>query len=441
MMTQKERLDTAQWALKQAKKAGAQEGAVRISASREVSVEIREGRIDKLQESQSRGLTLELFVDGRYSAHSTSKLDKAALSSFVLNAVALTRHLTEDPFRRLPEKELTQLEAAPDLQILDPSYDRVDSTRRIETARAAEAAAKACEGPIISVTAGYSDTREERTTLNSAGFLGEHASTYFSLSAEATVKDGDRGRPEAYSAATTRFLGELPPAEKIGRESVERALQRIGQAKLPSGPYDLVIENRVASRMLSALLRPLSAQSLQQKNSFLEGKLGQAIAGRKLTIIDDPFLPKGLSSRHHDGEGIASRRRTLVEEGVLKAYLLDNYYSRKLKLQPTGGQFSNLLLPGGSGSLEELLATLGGGVLITGFNGGNSNNATGDFSFGISGMLVEKGKLVKPLNEMNLTGNLLDFWGRLEAMAGDPYAYGSWRTPSLLFRGTQLSGS
>jgi len=194
-------------------------------------------------------------------------------------------------------------------------------------------------------------------------------------------------------------------------------------------------------RILRALLGPISAQALQQKNSFLDGKLEQAIAGQGLTIVDDPLLLRGLASRHHDGEGIASHRRTLVEKGVLKTYLLDNYYSRKLKLKPTGGQFSNLLLEGGSGSQQDLLAAMGRGMLITSFNGGNSNSATGDFSLGVSGMLVESGHVVKPVNEMNLTGNLLEFWARLEAMAADPYPYSSWRTPSLLFRGTQLSGS
>jgi len=441
MMTQKQRLDTAQWVMAQARKAGAQGSAVNLSSYREVEVEIREGRIDKLQESVSRNLDLRLFVDGRYSSHSTSKLDKAALTSFIHNAVDLTRFLTEDPFRRLPEKELSQLEHATDLQILDPAYHQLDSTRRIETARAAEAAARSHSGPILSISSNCSDTLEERTSLNSAGFHGEHAATYFSLSCETTVKDGDKGRPEGSSYASTRFLGALPAPEQLGKESVERALQRIGQGKQPSGAYDLVIENRVASRMLRALLAPMSAQALQQKNSFLDGKLEQAIAGRGLTIVDDPLLPRGLASRHHDGEGIASRRRTLVEKGILKAYLLDNYYSRKLKLKPTGGQFSNLLLEGGSGSLQNLLAAMGRGVLITSFNGGNSNSATGDFSLGVSGMLVESGQVVRPVNEMNLTGNLLEFWARLEAMAADPYPYSSWRLPSMLFRGTQLSGS
>lgn len=441
MMKAKERLETAEKVIQEAKRLGAQACAVRLSAYRDVDVQIRQGKLEELQDSQGRSLVLDLYVDGRYSSHSTSRLDTPSLKPFVQNAVALTRYLSPDEFRRLPEPELTQTPEGVDLQLVDPAHSGLETPHRIELARRAEQAALAEKAPIISVTSSFSDSSLERTLLHSTGLHREQASTWHSLSAATTIKDGERGRPEAYSQAGVRHLKALPEPEIIGREATRRARERAGQGKLPSGAYDLVVENRVASRLLSALLSPMSARSLQQKNSFLEGKLEQAIASKRLTVIDDPLVPKAPGSRLCDGEGLTSRRRVLVQEGLLKTYLMDNYYGRKMGQKPTGGDFSNILLEGGSGSLESLLKTLDRGIFITGFIGGNSNPSTGDFSFGISGFLVEKGGVVRPINEMNLTGNLISFWGHLEALAADPYPYSSWQLPSLLFRGTQLSGA
>jgi PmbA protein len=237
-----------------------------------------------------------------------------------------------------------------------------------------------------------------------------------------------------------RFKDDLPGAEALGQEAAQRALGKIGQDKLESGVYDMLVENRAASRLLGMLSAPLSARAIQQKSSFLDGMIGKQIASEILTVGDDPFLPKGLGSRYFDEEGLAARKRVIIDRGVLREYNVDNYYGRKLGMKPTSGSVGNLVFAGGTESLEELTAGLERGILVTGFIGGNSNPTTGDFSFGIVGQLVENGERVRAVNEMNISGNALEFWKQLAALGNDPYPYSRWRRPSMLFKAVHFSG-
>ena len=293
---------------------------------------------------------------------------------------------------------------------------------------------------IISTTAGYSDTLYETTRVNSNGFSGQIAGTYFSAGAEVTVRDGDSGRPSDWFYATTRYFQDLPTPAELGREAAQRALQKIGQKKIESGSYTMIVENRAGRRLLGMLTRPMNAHSLQQKRSYLDGMLDQRIASDILTLIDDPFMPKGIGSRWFDGEGLAARKRVMIEDGILRQFYIDNYYGHKLQMEPNSGSASNSLFAPGDLSPAEMIAQVEKGIFVNGFIGGNFNSTTGDFSYGIVGMLIEKGKLVKPVNEMNISGNGREFWHKLRAVGNDPYPYSSVRMPALLFEDIQFSG-
>ena len=180
--------------------------------------------------------------------------------------------------------------------------------------------------------------------------------------------------------------------------------------------------------------------NIQQKRSFLADKRGQKIASEVLTVIDDPLLPGGLGSRTFDNDGMAARRRIMIDKGVLNEFFVDWYYSRKLGWEPTTGGPANLLIPPGSRSVAEIMQELGRGIYITGFIGGNSNSTTGDSSIGILGKLFENGVPVQSVAEMNIAGNHLEFWHKLIEAANDPWPYSSWRTPSLVFKEVVVSG-
>ena len=194
------------------------------------------------------------------------------------------------------------------------------------------------------------------------------------------------------------------------------------------------------SRLLSGLSYPLSGSAIQQKQSYLIGKKGEKIGSDLMTITDDPFIVSGRGSRLFDNEGIATEKRAVVEKGVLKTYYIDTYYGKKLDMETTSGSTTNLVFKPGSKDLQGLLDDIDRGILVTGFNGGNNNGATGDFSYGIEGFLVEKGKLVQPVAEMNITGNFKQLWNDLVAVGSDVDPSRSWRLPSLVFDNVDFSG-
>jgi PmbA protein len=203
----------------------------------------------------------------------------------------------------------------------------------------------------------------------------------------------------------------------------------------------MAVENRAAGRMLGMLLGPLSGSSLQQKRSFLDGQLGKAIGSPVLDVRDEPLLPRGLASRTFDGEGLSTKPRAIFEKGTLATYFIDTYYGRKLGRAPTTAAASNVVMSPGDKSLAELLAAMKEGVLVTGFLGGNSNGATGDYSLGIAGYRVRGGQLAEPIGEMNIGGNQADLWKRLVARGNDPWAYSRMRLPTLVFEGVQIAGT
>ncbi|MFZ5979494.1 MAG: TldD/PmbA family protein [Candidatus Zixiibacteriota bacterium] len=439
-MNNKERMELAKWVVTRAKHNGANEAAVNIDGSRDIEIEYREKSLDKLKESTSNSLSVTIYANNRFSSHSTNDLKKESLEKFIEEAVAMTKYLAEDEFRRLPDPKYYEGRQDIDLQIFDDRYPAVTTEERVARAKDIEKAAVAMSDQIISCTAYSGDSLGESVKVHSNGFEGAKSSTTFYAGAEVTVKDGDKGRPSDYCYGTVRFYKDIPDNETIARDAVNRALMKIGQKKMNSGVYDMIIENRAATRMLYYLQGPLSGSALQQKQSYLEGMLGKKIASEKLTVIDDPFIKGALGSRLYDSDGFAAKKRIIIDKGILKSYLIDDYYANKMGVEPTSGSTSNTLFEYGDRSLDDMVAGLEKGMVVTGFIGGNSNPTTGDFSVGIVGYYVEHGKFVNGVNEMNVAGNLKEFWNQLTEMGNDPYPYSSNLRPSMYFKDIHFSG-
>jgi PmbA protein len=439
-MNRKERRDLAEWAASTALKCGADQSDAAVSTGRETEIEYRSGKLDKIAESTRRSFGLTLYVKGRYSSQSTNDLRKDAMEAFIRDAVESTAVLSPDAYRRLPEPRFYPKGRPPKLMLRDPGFEAVDPAARIRLASAVEAAATAQSGRIISTTAGYSDSAWETVRAHSTGFVGETESTDFWLSAEVTLDDPAGGRPEDWASAGSRFLAELPSPESVGIEAARRAMAKMGQKKLESGKYTMLVENRAVRRLLGTVTQALSARAINQKSSYLDAMMGKSIASPLLTVIDDPFIEKGFGSRWFDGEGLAAAKRTVIEEGVLKGYYIDTYYGRKMGWDPNSGSVSNLIFKIGERPLDALIRNIRKGILVNGFIGGNSNSTTGDFSFGVMGALIEGGAVTQAVHEMNITGNAKEFWNRLSEIGNDPYPYSGWRTPSMRFEEVQFSG-
>lgn len=438
-MTKEEKYTIARWAMEHALKNGARQARVTIYNNNSSEIEVRDEKIDKLQESNRNGMRIHLYVDRKYSAISTNRLtDKEELGRFIEEAIAGTRYLAEDEFRTLPDPERYYKGGRPDLKTVDKHFTSTDPRQKINDAFAVEKEVLGSDERIISVTASYSDGMNGSVMVASNGFEGDTENSYYGLSASVSVTDGD-ARPSGNWYEASIFSDRLI-REGIGKEAMKRALDRLGQAKIASGKMPMIVENRQAGRALSPVIQALNGAAIQQKQSFLIDMIGEKIGSDLMTITDDPFIVSGRGSRLFDGEGMATKKRSVIENGVLKIYFIDTYYGKKLGMEPNSGSTTNLVFKPGKKKLEGLLADIGRGILVTGFNGGNSNPVTGDFSYGIEGFLVEKGELVQPVAEMNITGNYKKLLKELVAVGNDVDTTRSWRLPSLVFDNVDFSG-
>ena len=251
---------------------------------------------------------------------------------------------------------------------------------------------------------------------------------------------GDR-KPQSGRWYRARHLADLPSTKQTAMEALERTQAQLGQEKVESAVMPMVVENSNAARLLYRLFQPLSGASIQQKNSFLDGKKEQQIASKALTITDNPIIVRGLGSRLYDGDGIAAKEMPVIQDGVLKNYYIDVYYGRKLGWAPTTGYASNIIIQPGKRSAKTIEKNLDRGILVTNWLGGNANGTTGDFYLGVAGWLIENGQRTQPIGEMNISGNYSDLLMNLKEVGNDPYPYSSFRTPTLLFNDVSFSGT
>ncbi|MFW6123621.1 MAG: TldD/PmbA family protein [Acidobacteriota bacterium] len=433
--------DLAGWSIKTAKSSGADDCKVLISSQRLVEMSYRNRKPENIKEASTRGVDIEIYVNGRYSAQSTSDLRRTAMKDFISNAVSVTKLLAEDPYRSFPDPKYYEGKEDKELGLVDPEYhdfkpeDRRNMVRDME-----EACIEKGGDKVISVTAEEQDSHMEEILMTSNGFEGYSEATVYVAVASMTAKDeGDR-RPSDYSFVVCTHRKKMPKPERVGREAAERTLNLLGAKKIKTEKLPVIIENRQVPRLLGGFLAAMYGSSIQQKRSFLSDKKGKKIGSKNFTIIDDPFIHGSLGSRLFDGDGFAAKKRTMVDFGELREFYMDWYYSRKLGWEPTTGAPSNLIIPPGKLSVKKIMKDLKRGIFITGFIGGNSNSTTGDASIGIIGQLFEDGQPVQAVSEMNMAGNHLQFWQNLVETADDPWIYSSQKTPSLVLEDVVISG-
>lgn len=428
----------AEQALELARQLGAQGAAVSTSRDRDVECVWRDGQVERLQESVSKSLSVRLFVDGRYSSHETTDLRPEQLRSFLSDAIALTRMLAPDPHRNLPDAALFQGRQELDLKLADPSLADLTNDARIQ--RCAEMASPILGKPkVISTSTSFSDSHNLSWLATSNGFAGGMEARAVSQYAEVTFQDEGDARPEGDFYTVGRTLGGLTPAE-IGQRALAEGMGRLGAKPGPSGKRTLVVSPRAAGRLLGALLTPATAAALQQGRSFWDKRLGQPTFSPLLSVTDDPFVVGGLASRLFDGEGISAKAMPVIEKGVPKNVYVDTYYGKKLGMAPTTGGPSNRSLALGKANLDKLVSGVKDGILVRSWLGGNSDPTSGEFSLGLRGNRIEKGKIGGPVGEMNVTGNLVKLFQQLAAVGNDPWPYAALAAPTLVFEGVDFSG-
>lgn len=439
-MIKEENKELAQWAMDYAIKHGCRQSRVAIYNGTSSTFEVRDMHIDKLQQASENLLVIDFFTDGRYGSFSTNKLDKKELEQYIPENIEATRFLAEDRARELPNAGRCYKGGKPDLKLLDPDFDKVTPEEKKELALQTCAEMAGRDKRIISVSATYEDEKDSKYIINSNGFEGETSSSDFVIYATASVKGESDARPESYWFDSSLYYSDLQK-RGIGIKALERALGKIGQKKAKSGKYEMIVDSLNASRILSPVIDALSGIMLQQKNSFLLGKMGQQVMGSLFTVRDEPHIIKASGARYFDNEGVATMPRTIFDKGVLNSYFINTYSANKMGIAPTVASSSILTMDLGDKGVEEMACGIGNGILVTGFNGGNCNSATGDFSYGIEGFLIENGEMSYPVSEMNITGNMIELWNRLVETGNDPRTTSAYRIPSLHFCDVNFNGN
>lgn len=421
------------------------------------SYTILNGELDKVTHSADRSIYIYLYVDGRYGTFSTNRLEEKELEDFVEKAIEMVRMLGEDECRQLPDPSRTTKDALTgmELGLYDASYESMDSQTRLANAHKLSIYDRIINDPqerpyrLISEECEYSCTSDESYTADSQGFEGRHNETAFGTFSEMTIQDKEGNRYSGYWWQATPMAAETD-FENCGLMALERAAKQIGPKKRRSGRYRMVVDTSVASRLVSPLLTALNAASIQQKMSFLEDTKDTKVFHEGMTLMDLARTPGKNGSRLFDTEGVATKDAPIIEKGVVKQYFTNTYQALKMGIEPTIEDISRpCLMPYIKGedlqseekevSLKDILKLSGNGILVSGFNGGNCNPVTGDFSFGIEGFAFSKGKITHPVREMLITGNIVELWNNLLAAGSDARPSSRWQIPSLAFENVVFS--
>lgn len=436
--------------LERAKTQGATEADVLVAEGDSVSVQVRLGDVERLSKAREKGLGLRVFFGKRSASASTSDFSEESLSRFVADTCALARAVAEDETSGLPE-EHSFAQDFPDLDTFDSTSLTVEE--EIALARRGEEAAMAVDTRVTnSEGADCSVAHGSVVLANSHGFMGMHRSSSFSLSVSPVVVDPSMGSMQQdswYSVKRKFKLLESP--ESIGQTAAKRAVRRLGAQKVGTQRVPVVFDQEMAGSLLSHVASAVSGYALYKGASFLLGQLGKQLAPEFVSIEDHGRLPVGLGSRPFDGEGVPTRKTIVMEAGTLTSYLLDTYSGRKLGMASTGNASrgvgdnpsvgpTNLYFRPGTSLPEDIIGSVQQGLYVTELIGFGVNMVTGDYSRGAAGFWIENGKLVYPVEEITIAGNLKNMLADIEVLGNDLEFRSRIASPTLKIREMMVSG-
>ncbi|UWQ41219.1 MULTISPECIES: TldD/PmbA family protein [Leisingera] len=433
-----------------ARKAGADAADAMAAEGSSLSIEVREGKLEHAERSEGTDLGLRVFVGKRQALVSSSDMRPETIAAMAERAVAMAREAPEDPYAGLADpSQLARDWDLAALELEDPSGEPEPAALQAD-ALAAEAACQEISGisQVQSAAAGYGRHAVHMAATN--GFSGGYQRTGRSLSCTGIAGTGT-GMERDHDGDSRTFQSDLRSAQEIGRTAGERAVARLGARKPKTGSFPVLFDERISSSLIGHLLSAANGAAIARGSSWLKDSLGQQVLPETLSVIEDPHRPRISGSRPFDGEGLPTRRRTVVDNGVLTGWTLDLASARKLGLESTGNAARgiggvpspatwNIALTQGEASREDLIAQMGTGLLVTSMIGSTINPNTGDYSRGASGFWVENGEIAYPVNECTIAGNLLDMLRRI-VPANDARTHLSTVVPSLLAEGMTLAGN
>ncbi|HEY0797750.1 MAG TPA: TldD/PmbA family protein [Candidatus Baltobacteraceae bacterium] len=426
--------------------AGAHEAEATYVVAERFSTEARDREVAKLEQSTARSLTLRVFVDHAKATLATSDFSDEGLRAFVREVVDAARYVTPDPLAGLPDEALA-LPSTGDLELCFTDVSERAAEEKIDDARRMEADIRAYDTRITNSSGSrVSDTVAALSLANSKGFRGAYRSSSAARASSPIAQDGANKRIGSYGSAA-RSYAALEPVASIALGAARRAIEMCGARKPPTMRVPIIFERDVAAIVLSDIFGSLSAGNVAVGNSFLIDKIGSKVGSDLVNIVDDGRLPQGLGTSPFDAEGTPTRRTVVFENGILKTYLYDTYYARKLGSQTTanaaGGGIgpNNFFLVPGDLTLEELIASTPRGVLVLDTIGFSTESVTGTYSRGARGIMIENGERAYPIEEFTIAGNFAAMLADIDAVADDLHFDSSVASPSFRVAEMTVSGN
>ena len=447
MLSLNEAQNRAAALIDRAVRAGAEAGDAIYVADGSESIQVRLGKLEDVERSESEHMGLRVFIGRRSASIGSSDLSDAALDELAARAVDMARAAPEDPFAGLAPEERLMRDKPPALDLEDVAEPGPADLRAL--AEEAEDAARGIAGVTNSEGAGANAGRAVFALATSHGFAGAYATSSRGLSASVVAGEGS-GMQRDYAWRQARYGADLPSAREIGELAGRRAVARLAPGRLASGPMPVVFDPRVGGSLLSHLINAMTGSSIARRSSFLLDRLEDQLFASGTHIAEDPHAPRGLRSRPFDGEGLPTAARDLVRDGRLTGWLMESASARQLGLEPTGHasrghggapgvSVGNVHLAAGTMTPAELMADIADGVYVTELIGHGVNGVTGDYSRGASGFRIVNGALAGPVAEFTVAGNLVDMFARLTP-ANDLEWYRAINVPTVRVDGMTIAG-
>ena len=442
-------------------KAGATDAEAVVYEGDEFSAMVRLGQVETLKESGSRAVGLRVFIGQRVASTSSSDFSAESIARLVDGAISLAKITSEDPFAGLPDREeFGKIEADQHLYFED--VNEMPPAERIETARRCEAAAMAYDTRIQNSGGGDFDTAtSHKIMMNSRGFTGEFRKSYCGFSTAPIAVDEKGGMQRNYWYSNSRTVTKLEDPEEIGREAARRTLRRLGARQVKTQKAPVVFSPEIARSIIGNIFEASNGDAIYRHATFFADMLGERVAGENITVVDDGTMIftqengdgiGGFGTSPFDGEGLPTRRTVLVENGILKDYVLNTYTARKLGMKSTGSASRglagnpgigahNFYLEPGTLTPEQIIGDVKNGLYVTEVMGFGVNLVTGDYSQGASGMWIENGEIAYPVEEITIAGNLKDMYRNIVAIGNDLVFRGASAAPTLRVEGMMIAGA
>jgi PmbA protein len=437
--------------VRRAMQGGASAAECVVREGDEFSTVVRLGQVETLKEAGSRSIGVRIFFGQRAASTYSSDFSAAGIDRMLNSALELAKITSEDPFGGIPEAGKLGLLSG-NLDLYHEDVYSLSGAERIDYARRAEKAALDTDPRIKNSDGGSFDAATGRKVLaNSHGFVGDYKRSYCSVAAVPIAQDDAGNMQRDYWFSVARSLAKLDPAEQVGKEAARRTLRRLGARKAKTAHVPVVLDPMVATSMLEHIFEGVNGDSVYRGASFLAGKVGEQIAGNNITVIDDGTIVGGFGTSPFDDEGIPKRRTVVIENGILKSYLLNTYTAKKLGLDTTANASrglagnpgigpGNYFLQAGSKTPQQIIGDVKEGLYITEFLGMGVNLVTGDYSRGASGMWIVNGELAYPVEEITVAGNLKDIFKNISEIGSDLEFRGSVASPTIRIDGLTVGG-